>query len=358
MEPGISVIGVLAPFLLGAVALLLMVTLRSWHVHDRGVDMLLALSFVVITAIIAGSVDLGTDASGYRNVYDQLPLTHGDAGWWEPGFKYLALLFSTMGAPYGLFVFSLVLASHLLELSVYSRTSSNITLTFFALFCFNIGEVAFVRQYLAASLLLLSFYFLHQRRTLTGLIIILCATLIHKSALPIGALMVLISYGRRAIKPSLYLLLLIAITYFVLPAQITSAFLARIITQIAAYTAQGFVQGLQGADVSLFRNVAKFLVYALLALWMLAVPVRTRLESAQAKAAYLVLAISVVSLALIVSVSPVFSRLSAYVFPFLALSMRVERFAPRYSEIPVQLATVTILLANLYVSTYPLAPFL
>lgn len=358
MAPETSVLSVLAPFLFGATVLLLIVILRSWRVHDRGVDLLLAIGFIVATAIIAGSVDLGTDATAYRNVYDQLSLAHGDSGWWEPGFEYLALLFSLMGAPYGLFVFALVLVSHLLELGVYSRTCSDITLTFFVLFCFNFGEVAFVRQYLAASLLLASFYFLHQRRTLWGLGLILCATLIHKSALPVGGLILFLSYGRRAIKPSAYFLLFLAATYLLLPAQITNAIIARIVLQIATYTAQGFVQGLQAADISLFRNIAKFLVYALLALWMLMVPARGSSDSLQAKSAHVVLALSAVSLIIIVSVSPVFSRLSTYVFPFLALAMRAERFSPRYTEVPVQIAAVTILLANLYISMYPLAPFL
>jgi hypothetical protein len=46
------------------------------------------------------------------------------------------------------------------------------------------------------------------------------------------------------------------------------------------------------------------------------------------------------------------------VFPFLALSVRAERFAPRYSQVFGQCAAVLLLVTNLIVSMYPLLAFL
>jgi hypothetical protein len=353
-----SPLSILAPFLFGAAALLLVAVLRGWHIHDRRVDMLLAIVFIVTMAIIAGSVDLGSDAASYRNRYEQLVFVQGVNGWWEPGFEYLALAFALLGAPYGLFVFAVVLLSHLLELHVYSKVCTNITLAFFVLFCFNVGEVAFVRQYLAASILLISFYFLEQRRILWGVCLILCAALVHKSALPVGGLLLLLSYGRKAIKPLACLALLVVFVYVFLPPDVTQALTKRVVAQIASYTAQGFVQGFEAQDTSLFRNVVKFFIYGLLAVWMLMVPARNSSESLQARSAYFVLILSGISLVMVVLISPVFSRMSTYAFPFLALAMRTERFSPRSSELPVQIAAVTILLANLYISLYPLTPYL
>lgn len=353
-----SPLSILAPFLFAAAALLLIAVLRGWHIHDRRVDMVLAIVFIVTAAAIAGAVDLGSDAAAYRSRYEQLTFVQGVNGWWEPGFEYLALVFALLGAPYGMFVFAVVLLSHLLELHVFSRTCTNITLAFFVLFCFNIGEVAFVRQYLAASILLLSFYFLQQRRILWGVCLIVLAALVHKSALPVGALLLLVSYGRKAIKPLACLALLIALVFILLPPNITQGLISRVTAQIVAYTAEGFVQGFETQDTSLLRNVAKFFIYGLLALWMLMVPARNSAETLQAKSAHIVLIISGMSLIAVTLISPVFSRMSTYVFPFLALAMRTERFSPQASELPVQIAAVTILLANLYISLYPLTPYL
>lgn len=355
---GSTTFSTLTPFFLGAATLLLLSALRSWRVHDRKIDYVLAIVFCLITAVIAGSLSLGTDAAAYSSYYAELPTTQGHYGWWEPGFESLALLFATAGAPYGLFVFASVLASHFIELRVYSKVSAEVLLAFSVLFCFNLGEIAFVREYLAAAIILFSFYELHRRRAVVAALLILSAALIHKSALAAGAVALIVYYGRSAIKPLAWLAFFVALTVTIFPAGITQAVYHRILSQLIAYTAQGYIQGLESAQISLFRNVVKFFVYILLALWMAVVPVRSGVEALQRKSAYVVIAISVLSLPLIVFISPVFSRLSIYVFPFLALSTRAERFSPTFSALPVQFATVAMLLINLFVSTYPLAKYL
>ena len=353
-----SPLEIMTPFLLGGAVLLLIAVLRGWRVHDRGVDVTIAIFFIFAAAIIAGVMQLGTDAPSYRDEFNGLAFSHAQGSWWEPGFEYLALAFAVVGAPYGVFVFVLVLVTHFLELRVYSRTSVNVTLAFFVLFCFNLGDIPFVREDLAASILLVAFYLLQRRHILWGVIVIVCATLIHKTALPVGLLLLFVSYGIKAIRPLLYLALLMTLVYLILPPQVTQAISQRILDQIFDYTAREFVQGLVAKETSLFRNLAKFFVYGLLAVWMLMVPVRNSSELLQAKAAQAVLAVSAVSVALILLISPVFARLSTYIFPFLAIAMRTERFSPKYSELPVQIAAVTILLANLFIALYPVVQYL
>ena len=347
----------LVPYFVAAVLLLLFAILRGWRLHDLGVDRLLAIVLILIAATAAGSADLGTDAPSYRDRYDELPFLSDLYTWWDPGFVWLGLLFSSLRAPYGVFVFVLVLGSHLIKLHVYDKLVGNAALAFFVLFCFNLGEVAFVRQYVAASIILLSFYLLSRRRVILAILSIFAATLIHKTAFPVGILAILVYYGRAAFKPGALFLLAVALAAVVLPPQFTEAVESRILTQIADYTAEGYVQGLQDEETSLLRNVAKFAVYIVIALWMVTVPAKTDAERLQRTAAYMALALSAVSVGL-VAISPVFSRFSIYIFPFLALAVRAERFRPDPKQLPVQSAVVAMLLANLVISTYPLMEYL
>ncbi len=344
----------LVPYFAAAGFVFLFATLRSWRVHDRGIDKLLAIALILIAAMVAGSTDLGTDAPSYHSYFDGL-LTSADLySWWDPGFVWLAVPFARAGATYGLFAFTLVLGSHLIKLHVYDKVAPNSVLAFFVLFCFNFGEVAVVRQYLAASIIFLSFYLLTRQRIALAILSIFAATLIHKTALPVGIIVVLVNYGRSSLKPAALLGLVIALGALVLPRQ---AIQDRVLAQIAAYTVEGYVQGLQGEDISLWRNVGKFLVYVVLALWMVMLPSKTRSEEIQRKAAQVVFALSAVSVALI-AISPVFSRFSIYVFPFLALTVRAERFAPDLKQLPEQTVVVVMLLANLGISAYPLLEYL
>jgi EpsG family len=347
----------LVPYFVAASLLLLFAILRGWRLHDPGVDRLLAVVLILIAAIAAGSADLGTDAPSYHSHYDELQFWSDLYGWWDPGFVWLGLLFSNLGASYGVFVFVLVLSSHLIKLHVYDKLVGNTALAFFVLFCFNLGEVAFVRQYLAASIILLSFYLLSRRRVILAILSIFAATLIHKTAFPVGILAILVYYGRAAFKPGALLLLAVALTAVIVPPQFTESLESRILAQIADYTVEGYVQGLQDEDTSLLRNVAKFAVYIVIALWMVTLPPKTDAERLQRTAGYMALALSAVSLGL-VAISPVFSRYSIYIFPFLALAVRAERFRPDPKQVPVQSAVVAMLLANLVISTYPLMEFL
>jgi hypothetical protein len=287
-----------------------------------------------------------------------LPTLPEQYGWWEPGFESAALIFAKAGAPYGLFVFACVLASHLLKLYVLDHCVSNRLLAFFVLFCFNLGEVAFVRQYLAASILLVAFFQMTRHRIGWSFLLILIATLVHKTALIAGVIIIFVYYGRAALKPLALLAIALAVIAAALPTSITDAIENRIFAQVAVYTVEGYVQGLQSQDISVPRNLAKFGVYLLLALWMALVPARTEIELAQRRAASVAVALSLTGFCLVAAVSTVFSRMSTFIFPFLALSLRTERFAPRYSQVLPQFMVFLMLMVNLYVSTFPLVEFL
>ena len=349
---------ILVPYFAAGALLLVFSMLRGWQFHDRGIDRLLALMLILLAAIAASSADLGTDAPGYHSYYEELGHTTELYGWWDPGFVWLGLLFSGVGAPFAAFVFALVLGSHLIKLYVFDKLSTNTVLAFFVLFCFNIGEVAFVRQYLAASIILLTFYLLSRRRIVLAVLSIFAATLIHKTAFPVGVLVILVYYGRAGLKPALLFLIGTALALTLLPAQITQVVQDRAVAQFAAYTVEGYVQGIgDDADTLLARNIGKFFIYMLLAASMLMLAPKNDSERLQRSAGYVVILLSLISVGLI-AVSPVFSRYSVYVFPFLALCMRAERFAPNFKQLPAQSAIVALLLANLVISTYPLREYL
>src|SRR5688500_14570882 len=118
-------IATLLPYGLAAVAVLLFAWFRAWEILNREIDLLLALLLSVVAAVIAGSVDLGTDAPAYREYYDNLLTAETPYLWWEPGFELLGRLFAWAGAPYGAFVFACVLASHLIKLYVFNKLSPN-----------------------------------------------------------------------------------------------------------------------------------------------------------------------------------------------------------------------------------------
>jgi hypothetical protein len=347
----------LIPYLLGAGTLLLFAVLRGWRLHDRDVDRLLAIILILIAASAAASGDLGTDAPAYHEHYDEILSSPFLYTWWDPGFVWLGLIFASLAAPFGLFVFALVLTSHLIKFRVYDKIAQNTVLPFFVLFCFNLGEVAFVRQYLAASFILLSFYLLSRHRPALAILSVFAATLIHKTALPVGVLVMLVYYGRAAFKPAALFVLAAILAVAVIPPQIIQALVDRVFVQFAEYTAEGFIQGLQDEDTSLLRNVSKFAVYLLIAFWMVILPPKTDTERLQRTAAYIVIILSAVSVGLI-ALSPVFSRLSVYIFPFLALSVRAERFRPEPKQLPVQSAMIAMLFVNLIVSMWPLLEYL
>jgi hypothetical protein len=350
-------IATLLPYGLAAVAVLLFAWFRAWEILNREIDLLLALLLSVVAAVIAGSVDLGTDAPAYRTYYDNLLTAGTPYLWWEPGFELLARLFAWAGAPYGAFVFACVLASHLIKLYVFNKLSPNLLLGFFVLVCLNVGEVGFIRQYLAASLLLLSFYLLTKQRTVSAVSLIFLAVLFHKTAFIAGALVFVSCYGFRSLKWIGILVLVAAAIVLVVPADLASIAQSRLEVQVFRYVTEEYVQGLNTAGLALFRNVSKYFVYMLFAAWMMALPARSSLEIQQRSAGRAVLALSIVSVGLVLFVSPIFARMSAYVFPFLALCIRSERFRPSYEQLPWQYAAGVLLLLNLAVSLYPLVEF-
>jgi hypothetical protein len=254
-------------------------------------------------------------------------------------------------------VFACVLASHLIKLYVFNKLSPNLLLGFFVLVCLNVGEVGFIRQYLAASLLLLSFYLLTKQRTVSAVSVIFLAVLFHKTAFIAGALIFVSCYGFRSLKWIGTLVLVAAAIVLVLPADLASIAQSRLEVQIFRYVTEEYVQGLNTAGLALFRNVSKYFVYVLFAAWMMSPPARSWLEIQQRSAGRAVLALSIVSVGLILFVSPIFARMSAYVFPFLALCIRSERFRPGYEQLPWQYAAGVLLLLNLVVSLYPLVEF-
>src|SRR6185312_10669692 len=154
-------------------------------------------------------------------------------------------------------------------------------------------------------------YLLSRHRFVLAVLSIFAATLIHKTAFPVGALVVMIYYGRAALKPGALFVMAVALVIFLLPGQLKQAIMDRVLAQLFVYTAEGFVQGLQDEQTSLLRNVSKFAVYAVIAFWMVILPAKNDTERLQRTAAYIVFALCAISLGLI-AISPVFSRFSVY----------------------------------------------
>jgi EpsG family len=343
------------PYLIGAFVLLMAAGFRSWRVHDRNIDNLAVAIFMLCSALVAGAVDLGTDAAGYRSTYDDLLGYDTYTGWWEPGFEYVARLFASLGAPYGLFAFACVLLSNGIVLYVFRKATPNSALSFFVLFCFNLGQIAFVRQDLAASFVFLGFYLLTKRRFVFGILAIVVAALIHKTALLAGAIVFIAFYGAAAVLPLAFLIGGITIALVAIPSSITQGITQRLFEQLAVYTASGYVQGLDSEDIAFARNLIKFAFYFVFIVWMLRVPGNETINVIQKQAGKVVLVLAGISILMIVFVSPVFSRLSAYAFPFIALASRVERFRPTSRQFAGQWVAVVLLLINVVAIIYPMA---
>jgi hypothetical protein len=351
-------IATLLPYVLAAVAVLLFAWFRAWEVLNREIDLLLALLLSVLAAVVAGSVDLGTDAPAYRVYYDtMLSSSRTPYLWWEPGFEFLARLFALAGAPYGVFVFACVLASHLIKLYVFKELSPNLLLGFFVLMCLNVGEVSFIRQYLAASLVLLSFYLLTKQRPISAISVIFLAVLFHKTALIAGGLVFVTCYRVRSLKWIGIAAVVATVIVLVVPSDLAYNIRGRLEAQVFRYVMEEYVQGMDAPGLALFRNVSKYFVYVLFAAWMLSVPARSWVETQQRNSGRVVLALSIASVGLIVLLSPIFARMSGYVFPFLALCIRSERFRPGYEQLPWQYAAGVLLLMHLAVSLFPLVEY-
>jgi hypothetical protein len=344
----------LLPYAGVACFLLLVSGARSWRLYDTQVDRWLAVLLVLTTAIIAGSNDLGTDAASYRDNYEKLWGYADQYVWWEPGFEAFATLFAGLGAPYGLFVFVCVALSNSIKLYVFDVVTENRMLAFAALYCLELCDIGFVRQYLAASLILLSFLLTVRHRLVSAILVIFAATLIHKTALIAGLIILVFNLRRSALKAFLLLAVIGGLCAYALPHNFIESMAPRLLTQVAIYTDEGYVQGLESGPIALFRNVVKFLFYLGIASWMVMLPAATWKEQMQKKAGYLVIIVSIISILLIAIVSPVFSRMSVYVFPFLALSLRAERFRLVNTQVFAQSGMVMGFVANLAIFIYPL----
>jgi|SRR6185437_9092563 len=350
-------IAFLLPYVLVAAALAGLAVLRAWEVFDAKVDLLLAICLAFVAAIVAGTANLGTDTLSYSQYYSGLAISGPRFNWWEPGFSTLAWLFAMLGAPYGAFVFACVLASHLIKLHVFNHLLFNRLLAFFIVFCLSVGEIAFVRQYLAASLILLAYHLLYRHKPVSAMLSILIAALFHKTALVAGVVVIMVFYGLRTFKPLLIFAVCSAAILLVVPGNLKQAIVNRVEFQIASYVVEEFVQGLGSDRVALFRNISKFASYLAFSAWMLLLPVKSKAERAQGGSGRVVIVMSMMSIALIAFVSPVFARMSTFVFPFLALCVRGERFRPYASQFAGQYAASLLLILNLGVSIYSLAPY-
>jgi hypothetical protein len=347
---------VLLPYVLVAIVLLVAAALRSWEVFDARVDLLLAAILSLLAAIVAGSIDLGTDVISYRIVYSQLGEIGASANWWEPGFNAVARLFAWAGAPYGLFVFFCVLTSHFIKLYIFNQLVFNRLLAMFIVFCLSVGEVAFVRQYLAASVVLLAYFLLSRRKIWSAVLAIVFATLIHKTALLAGGVLLALFYGIRSIWPLTSVGAVVVAVALAFPGGV-GAILGRIESQVASYVVEGYVQGYLSSQLSLFRNVAKFPGYILFVLWMMLLSSRSAVSDAQKKSDQFVMVFSILCMSMILFISPVFTRLNMYVVPFIALSIRPERFKPYVSQFAGQYVAAGAFIFYLIVTIYPLADY-
>lgn len=267
----------------------------------------------------------GTDYLIYSNHFGFISvpwreLFDANGGAWERGFVIFAGLFTTTGLPYdALMVTGIVLALALCHY-VATRSIANATAFFFALYCLCFMFIPFIRQDLAAALTFLSFHFIVRRKYTSFLLAGAIAMTIHLSAVFILIVIVIAELWRRGLlldartlKVALALpLVLGALAYFLIDP-------ARLAEQASVYVAEGFVQGVVDEQTSAFRNSLKFVFYVSIVL-LFRYFYRSQMRAAPALqlAAIVIMSFSAIS-ALLVQATPVFSRLSIYLFPFVAL---------------------------------------
>jgi hypothetical protein len=93
--------------------------------------------------------------------------------------NYLVKLFT---GSYTVFLFVFAILVILLKYASIAKIALYPALTFFLFFCFYIGDIFPVRQTIAVSILMTSIYFIHKRRKLPFIILVVIATCFHLSA--------------------------------------------------------------------------------------------------------------------------------------------------------------------------------
>jgi len=294
---------------------------RGSHRPDR----ITAAFVVACVGVIALWRKAGTDYQIYTTHYEFLAgagshLVESNAGIWEPGFLVLVGLFSGIGLPYDALLLTSVIVSVAICCFVAARAIANVTGFLFALFCLCFLFIPFIRQDLAAALIFLAFHYLVRDRFRLFALTAALALSIHLSAVFIVLVMILADLWRRdrllhrtTLKAALALPVLAGILGWLLVDP------ARLAAQATVYVAEGFVQGVVDEQTSAVRNSLKFVFYILIA-GLLRIFYRKEIKAEPPlKLAFaIVVAFSVLS-ALLVQLTPVFSRLSIYLFPFVAL---------------------------------------
>jgi hypothetical protein len=108
--------------------------------------------------------------SGYNN------------GQFEILYALLNYLVKVFTGSYTVFLFVLAILVILLKYASIERIALYPALTFFLFFCFYIGDIFPVRQTLAVSILMTSIYFIHKKRKMPFIILVVIATCFHLSA--------------------------------------------------------------------------------------------------------------------------------------------------------------------------------
>lgn len=172
-------------------------------------------SLIILLILFAGlRFDTGWDYQGYRKYYEKIPgildfsdyIIASQSIYFEPGFKLVMGIAKSAG--FSFYNFQLLVA--FLSLAILWVTIKKMSTRFFILlflyysFCFLLLNMSFIRQGMAASVLLLAFFYYLQKRHVYFIFLVIFAASFHYSAILFLSFLAL---GRLRLSNSLICLL-------------------------------------------------------------------------------------------------------------------------------------------------------
>lgn len=305
-----------------------------------------SFALISVAALVASSLNTsyGYDREVYLEFYKSVA-AYGWSGGYQLELLFRALLVAMYSAGVGfpLFMGIMTFVSLAIKFSAASCFKINPFCFCFALFSFFFLDLFFVRQLLAASIFFISVIMIERRdrSNLWWWVVMIAAIMIHASAiLPIAC------YVGWSLRTRPIVLLGLLVCGCAIGAMSYNILLPKIFDQISVYSADDFTQVVDSTYSGFARNVFKNSILVLITYFCIfvadtsrqAIPIKTGKNIFA-----IVLLLAILSIILSSFLSPVFQRLSLYIFPFVALTLS-SIYRPASLRTSIGVRTIALIL--------------
>lgn len=174
-------------------------------------------SLLMTTLVFCFSFGYGYDWINYFDIYSTIKNSENSSSPFEPGYYFLMILMSEIGAPFQLLHVVTTLIIFLLTY-LFCKKTKNPNLSFFIIFSF-MGFFMFmeqVRQGIAVCIIMLSTYFLLEGKKVKYSLMVFTAMCFHVSAISGFLYYMLVSERKRRFGKTLYVIFSVAFIQFLL----------------------------------------------------------------------------------------------------------------------------------------------